>query len=222
MLGLQLECSLIQPFLPSFLKNLSKYPTAHDFLQIWDMYMHKEKTWQWKHSYTPLRLPLHFQGGHNPFILHIKNMQGRKEGENPSENSRVSPWCVHGNLKIAVFKGWLWIPSTLSRNNLEYKRKCVLNGAGTGESSAYYASYRDLFKKEKKKNLTPSKQGKDLRKTEKNLRWRWGNLQDYVPDAADPGEDVGEIIPWEGVGKDGPDREITMTWLSYWRKKKVQ
>lgn len=36
-------------------------------------------------------------------------------------------------------------------------------------------------------------------------------MQDYVADAADPGEDVGEIIPWEGVGKDGRDREITMT-----------
>lgn len=32
-----------------------------------------------------------------------------------------------------------------------------------------------------------------------------------MPDTSDPREDVGEIIPWEGVGKDGHDNNYFLT-----------
>lgn len=34
-------------------------------------------------------------------------------------------------------------------------------------------------------------------------------------DALNSSEDVGEIIPWEGIGKGGYDMEIKMTLFSY-------
>lgn len=43
---------------------------------------------------------------------------------------------------------------------MECRRKCLLNGAGTGKSPAYYASYRDLLKKKKKSYSKKKKEKK--------------------------------------------------------------
>lgn len=135
-------------------------PTAKDFLQIWDMYMYEVKRWQWKYSDTTLRLPLHFHGRHHTFILHIKNMQGKKE---KIQSSARIQGCLH-DVYMVIWKQWFsranyefqvpWAETTFPRSSItirhpqsekENKNKPKINSQNMYALSKFYLAGMKIF-----------------------------------------------------------------------------